>query len=89
MTVTSDRETTALGYTDNGTLVFCDPAAPGVRIIAAGDAYDRVLINGLRDEVFAVEDYDAEAAAREAVKDMPSLRDLAWQMKNAEEGDQP
>lgn len=79
----SKREDVALGVL-NGHPVICDPDAPGVRIIAAGDAYDRVLIDGLRGE-FALEDYDAEAAARDAAKDVPALSKLAWQMKNADE----
>jgi hypothetical protein len=48
----------------------------------AGNAYDAELIGEPREE-FSLEDYDAEAAANEAAKDVPSLSRLAWQMKNA------
>lgn len=45
----------------------------------AGDAYDAVLIAGLREHVFDLEDYDAEAAAREAAAEIPQLSPFAWQ----------
>lgn len=50
----------------------------------AGDAYEAVLIGALRDRVFRLEDYDAEAAAQDAAKDVPRLSELAWRMKNAD-----
>jgi len=37
----------------------------------AGDAYDAVLLAGLREHVFDLEDYDAEAAAREVASEIP------------------
>lgn len=45
----------------------------------AGNAYDAVLIAGLREQVFDLEDYDAEAAAREAAAEIPQLSTFAWQ----------
>ena len=46
--------------------------------ITAGDAYDAVLLAGLREHVFDLEDYDAEAAAREAASEIPQLSPFAW-----------
>lgn len=39
----------------------------------AGAAYDAELIGALRRDVFELEDYDAEAAAKNAAKDVPQL----------------
>lgn len=59
----------------------------------AGDAYDAVLIGALRDRVFSFEDYDAEAAAREAASEIPQLSPFAWRWladnDNAGEETQP
>ena len=45
----------------------------------AGDAYDAVLLAGLREHVFDLEGYDAEAAAREAASEISQLSPFAWQ----------
>jgi len=54
----------------------------------AGDAYNAVLLAGLREHVFDLEDYDAEAAAREAGREIPQLGKFAWQWiaDNEQEG---
>lgn len=44
-----------------------------------GEAYEAVLIAGLREHVFDLEDYDAEAAARTAASEIPQLSPFAWQ----------
>lgn len=79
----ANRETVALGATADGAIVFCDPGAPSVRIIAAGEAYDRELLRGLRDE-FDLDDYDAQAAAREAAHEIPPLGRFIRKMQAAE-----
>lgn len=43
----------------------------------AGDAYDAVLLAGLSEHVFDLEDYDAETAAREAAAEIPQLGKFA------------
>lgn len=59
----------------------------------AGSAYEAVLIAGLCEHVFDLEDYDAEAAAREAASDIPQLGPFArrWIADNDDTGkeDQP
>lgn len=39
----------------------------------AGDAYDRVLLAGLNEHVFDLEDYDVEAATRSIAYEIPRL----------------
>jgi hypothetical protein len=45
-----------------------------------GTAYDAVLIAGLREHVFDLEDYDAEAAAQVAAAEVPQLSKFVRQM---------
>jgi len=43
-----------------------------------------VLLAGLREHVFDLEDYDAEAAAREAASEIPQLGRFAQDLRAAE-----
>ena len=55
---------------------------------SAGDAYDSELIGAPRDGVFDLEDYDAEAAANAAAKEIPQLGKFVRQLIVKQE-DQP
>jgi len=58
--------------------------------MTAGDAYDAVVLAALNERVFDLEDYDAEAAAREAAEEIPQLGKFArrWIATNSNTGEE-